>query len=204
MTKIACMIISQTTNESNLYRLSSTELTPLQLCCKKGRGKLQCVFHKIIEKTKEEDHLYLGKNHALQFCIINRDVQKAMTILERTHSEKNLYKWGLCYTSLMLSLEYKLLDISCLIIQKTQKERNLYLPNPYKMTVETTKKNAFSYLTTPPYAVVAHELFQKYEKINSCYRTTIQRIFRQNNQTIYHDDMIEMIGSFLYYGEIKK
>jgi hypothetical protein len=203
MKKVALTIIQYTSKESNLYTVSNSETTPLLACCR--RGKLQMVFDKIIEKTTNEDNLYLGKNTCLQFCILNGDVKKAMAILYKTHREENLYKLGFRFTSLLFSLENKLFEIAKYIIDKTQCERNLYIPcQGYPRLMQTVPMpmqhiNAFSYLKLPQYSSVQTHLFKKYASINGHSAIKIRKIFHDNVNRLHSADLINIIASFLYY-----
>lgn len=234
MTKTASIIIENTFQESNLYKLSKLNLTPLTMCCKNEKRTQKILFKtkhltalkvkydnesffhkiflKIIEKTNNEDNLYLG-NYALQFCIFNRDFKKAMIILEKTNNEDNLYKLGLRFTSLILSLEStyqntpsqvyfypEMLEISKYIIQKTRVQKKLYIPH-YIIPLSENPKTAFNYISRGiPYYSVFKSLQDKYSEINSYHKTKINRIFYKNFQKkIYSDDIIGCIASFLYY-----
>lgn len=211
MKRIALRIIEHIHEEANLYTLSNIQLTPLIICSRAGKGKLDNVFSAILEKTKNEDYLYLGKNHALQFCIINRDTKKAVMVIEKTQQEKNLYKLGLRFSSLIYSLEItqyrrhfypELLEISKSIIKKTNIEKNLYIPySPFYSPIPRSQdiKTAFYYLKNPKYKSVLPILREKYETINGYRRMKINRIFAKNKQKIYLEDIIEYIASFLLY-----
>jgi hypothetical protein len=196
MKRVALLIIENTTKESNLYILSNSGMTPLIICCKKGKGKMQCVFDKIIEKTHFEQNLYIGKNHSLSFCIHFKDTEKAKMILEKTHFEDNLYKLGICYTPLLLSFKMECFDIARLIIQKTQKAKSLFIPDANFHPNNRT--NIFSYLQTnePKYCTILWEINKKYQRINSITKMKMRHIeiFGKIPQEIR-----EYIGSYLYF-----
>ena len=196
MTKVAHFIIDNIHTESNLYKLSNTELTPLIVCCKSKNSGLKSIFKKIIEKTANEDHLYLGKNHALQFCLLNNDTEKAQMILEKTLDEKNIYKLGLRYTSLILSLEKGMPDIASTIIEKTKKESNLYIP------MYNGAKNAFYYLSKMHYLELPLQtLFKKYERINYLRRKTFEWVIskHKHGNKFHSEDIIRYILEFISY-----
>jgi hypothetical protein len=198
MIRIALLIMRHTTKESNLYKVSTTGITPLIICCRQGQHRMQSVFNKILERTENEDNLYLGKNHALQYCIVNKDSMKAISILKKTKKEENLYKPSLRFTSLNMALDKGLVDVSKLIVAKTRVERNLYIPN---VDISDQKyKNILFYLKNPLYQSVKDTLTEKYTLIDSYSMMKVKKIFVDNIQPIGLTDIINHISSFLVGG----
>jgi hypothetical protein len=60
-------------------------------------------------------------------------------------------------------------------------------------------KNVFYYLSHSKYNSVLNVLREKYNTINSYYKIKINRIFNENVNRIWSYDIIEYIGSFMYY-----
>ena len=202
MTKTASIIIENTFQESNLYKLSKLNLTPLTMCCKNEKRT-----QKILFKTKHLTALKVKYDNESFFHKI------FLKIIEKTNNEDNLYKLGLRFTSLILSLEStyqntpsqvyfypEMLEISKYIIQKTRVQKKLYIPH-YIIPLSENPKTAFNYISRGiPYYSVFKSLQDKYSEINSYHKTKINRIFYKNFQKkIYSDDIIGCIASFLYY-----
>lgn len=200
MKRIAHLILHHTRKESNMYIVSSLGITPLITCCRQGKNKMQSVFDKILEKTVDEDNLYLGKNHALQYCIINGDSKKAISILRKTTKQENLYKPSLQFTSLNMALDKGLIPVCETIVKKTTVKQNLYLPNTGKKLEQDDSsmkyKNILFYLENPLYKSVRDVLDAKCSVMRSYNEMVVKKIFVENVQMIRSLDIIWYISSF--------
>jgi hypothetical protein len=191
MRKLAIYIIENTFNESNMYKISHTGLTPLIICCR--NRNLHSVFKKILEKTQDEVHLYLGQSNCLSFCILNEDEEKVKMILEKTHNIENLYRGSLYRNPLLFSLEKRLLNISAMIVEKTDKKRYL------QIQPDSPLKNAFDYLKDPFYCSIVKVLNKKYQRFNCLLNphSTLTKHFQEKKQLPL--DIIRLVASFLQY-----
>jgi len=191
MRKLALYIIENTSNENNMYKISHTGLTPPIICCR--NRNLHSVFKKILEKTRDESHLYLGQSNCLSFCILNEDEEKVKMILEKTHNIENIYRGSLYRNPLLFSLEKRLLNISAMIVDKTDKKRYL------QIQPDSPLKNAFDYFKDPFYCPIVKVLNKKYQRFNCLLNphSTLTKHFQEEKQLPL--EIIQLISSFLQY-----
>ncbi len=181
--EVAFLIIENTLIESNLYKLTDYKHSALSICCQKHNS--HTIFNKILQKTTNEDYLYLGNISPLMFCMIMNQPKKAITILNKTQKDVNIYKSRVNSCPLKLSIELGYFNISNRIIEKTQTAKYLNVLPMFNSI-------------NPKHNILLNKICKKYKKKNEIIKMKLNHIFVKNNSPLCLD-IVDYIGSFLYY-----